>query len=393
MNLRRNITNTIIAFQIVIMEFFNKALEFINKETGVNNISKIVEPLGFFIRDGICDEMPNLYMISVSKNININDYTQNQLMYDGTILEKDTNKIVCASYQRPKDITISSLTDTDFIEMCSDGTIIRVYYYNDTIITATNRCINAEMSKWGSRTFHSLFIEIITNGEPITKDDEQKFLKKCFSNIKTSTYFFNLVHKDNRIVIKYDTSTLKLLFTINNSTLKKTVCNKTQMSIPISECKDIINNKKTRGLIITRSNGDVYKIDSYYYNLLKDVRGNVPYIHYRVIELLNDPIKLAILKDEYPENNLEIQMALQCVDKLIQKVFQLYLDTHIYHKYYVDSSNPYYTLLKRIHRHYGMKNTEFFLKTSNDVLELHRSVDYIVKTTHLAVLRKYFNWI
>ena len=67
------------------------------------------------------------------------------------------------------------------VEYCEDGTIIRLYNYNDNWYTSTTKTINASVSYWSSsKSFHELFSELF----------DEKYLEILDKN---STYFFILL--------------------------------------------------------------------------------------------------------------------------------------------------------------------------------------------------------
>ena len=380
------------------MEFINKNIAFIDVITQTNNISKFAEPLGFYVRDGIRDGINDLYMISVDKNKDINDYTEIQLAYDGLILEKNTNKVVCMSHRRIKDIPLADITQDDIIEVCDDGTIIRVYYYNGEIITATNRCINAKMSKWGSRTFHSLFTEVFLKYTGIDLNDaiDDIVLSKYIPEYKNNTYVFNLVHHENRIIIKYNNNILKMIGCYDNNSLESVDISESKLfcvniTLMPEEASDYITYETIRGILVRR--GDkVFKVDSTYYTYLKDLRGNVPDVRFRVLELLEIPEKIEALKTEFPENSFEITMALHCVNNLIKEATTDYVESHIYKKRFIKPTHKYYTLLKRIHGCYGKSNPLLRINSDSDATILHRAIVYVVNTTRPRTLCQYFDW-
>ena len=149
----------------------------------------------------------NLYLVYYKREGN----NVNSLQYEcnGMILEKDTNRIVCNSYNKfckynddvlPK---FKSNFDDIVVEHCVEGTLLRVYYYGGSFRVATKKCISARNSKWKSeKNYEEMFREAVQNTH---------FSKFQFE--KNKTYFFLLKHPENVTVFNYQYPDLVLLET------------------------------------------------------------------------------------------------------------------------------------------------------------------------------------
>ena len=136
----------------------------------------------------------------------------------GVILEKDTNNIVCYTFNRSVDF-INDLTylnnkfpfnDKTVVQESIDGTQIKLFYYGDKWCVATTRTIDAYSTRFSSRrTFGEMFDEALAlsnlNLETLNK-------RKCYS--------FVLCHPDNRIITKYEKAELVHVFTRDLDTLE-----------------------------------------------------------------------------------------------------------------------------------------------------------------------------
>jgi hypothetical protein len=148
-------------------------IENIIKESGsFDNLKNIVKESGIEVREIEDEELSNLYLLVTDKNVDKNALTPLQMECNGIILEKNTNKIVCMCQNKFTDIVqhegqVSQIEDlkrhySKFrMEYCEDGTVIRLYNYNNNWYTATTRCIDATKSYWSSeKTFNDMFWEI-----------------------------------------------------------------------------------------------------------------------------------------------------------------------------------------------------------------------------------------
>jgi len=128
----------------------------------------------------------------------------------GIIFDRSFNKPVCysmcggVSYQTFKDtIPVERVRFEESI----DGTMINVFYYKDQWRVSTKGCIDAKRSRWGSsKSFYTMF------NEACNFDIQELNKNYC--------YTFVLVHKENRIVAKYNNAGLYLVFVRDMTTLE-----------------------------------------------------------------------------------------------------------------------------------------------------------------------------
>jgi hypothetical protein len=374
------------------------------KDKSYSDIVKECEEYGLCVKYSNDDELKNLFLLankndSVNDNVNVNVNKNNEndnendndndnnnngdndndntntikkgpinYQANGIIFEKETNKVVAMCQN--KLITcnnineISDINELKRIEYCEDGTMIRLYNYNDTWYTSTTRCIDARKSYWTStKNFDELFWDI--------------FDKTLLSTLdKNYTYVFILLHKENRIVVKHKINMLVYISRINNETYVEDYIQQfnniygirrpKKIDTNIYE-KDEINNMEKlyhpfkRGILIktlnTTTNQSVnYKIDYENYINIKMIRGNVPEIRMRYLELLNDPERLQIFEQHYNEYKFMFRIIKNEVLKLIKSIYRLYVDSHIKHTIKVDDTNIYYKTLRQLHAQYKIKN-------------------------------------
>jgi len=292
---------------------------------------------------------------------------------NGIILEKNTNKIVAMCQPRIEDICEwgKSTLSTNAIEQirleyCEDGTVIRLYNYNDNWVTATTKCIDAKKSYWCSeKTFDELFWETFNSEENLQILDVLD---------KTKTYIFILLHKENRIIIKHFYNNLIYISSISNITGKEDFTNiffsqnpKRSIRRPLlikesfQENLEHFYNPSKKGIIIKISAGKgqykSYQYEFEKYKQFKKIRGNVPSIITRYLELLNNPELLILLEDNYKEYNIAFSTLKFKLRSLYKEIHQLYISSHIKHDIKVEESHKYYHTLKQLHAiYYKYKN-------------------------------------
>lgn len=308
------------------------------------------------------------------------DVSSLEFQSNGIIFQKNTNAIVCASqnmFTEVKDLTMIHADPSPFrAEYCEDGTLIRLYNYNGEWRTATNRCIDATKSHWiSTKNFDTLFWELFDKSNIEQLDP-------------TCTYLFILLHSENRIVVRHDQNRLVFISKIWNTPSVDTVDDKshyvlyedftnifaeTQQYVKGAdqlETLDTTEDYHKRGLLIKvlQSNGyyRIYKYDFEHYTKQKHIRGNVPNIKFRYLELLNKPETLNQLFRLYSEHKSEFIELRNSLHGLSMRIYQLYIESHIKHKIQIDESSPFYGFLKTLHAQYKNSKTPIRL---NDVKE------------------------
>ena len=331
-----------------------------------------------------CDTMDSLFLLTSN----------------GLILEKETNKVVCMSNKKFKKIEqdddVKNLEKeyTDLtVEYCEDGTVIRLYNYKGCWYTATSKCLDARKSHWSSnKNFDEMFWETFYDSEFMAS------LENGLDSLDTDhTYMFILFHTENRIVIRHDCNSLMYIKCVNNKTADEdyTNTNVKQLQIRYGEIHypldDYFVNTK-RGLLFKfyKSDGsyETYQYDFSNYNMIKTIRGNVPFVRTRMLELLNDPESLEVLKAVYNEYFLTFSMVQHSIDNLYKDIHKLYIESHIKHHIQIYEAHPLYKTLKQLHGQYKNRiqdNPEYII-----------SIDEVkskVNNLNPSVLSKLLGWV
>lgn len=371
-----------------------------NSHLNYDNLKSIFEESGIEVREvrkqqvsneNGENELSDLYLL-VSKE----QVTPLQIECNGLILEKETNKVVCMCLNKFNKLTnTNSINQMEIIEnlkiqyanqgklrmeYCEDGTVIRLYNRyttgnltnsfgcNDRFnwFTATTKCIDARKSYWSSeKTFDDMFWEIFDKSGYNVTD----------LNVNC-TYSFILLHRDNRIVVNHRYNNLIFINSVNNKTKEESFTNyffnqdpkrcirrtkQIDLTSGIHYPLDDYYNPDKRGIILKFFNEienkwDIYQFDFGNYGNVKEIRGNVPKIRTRYLELLNEPEKLAILEKEYPENQMLFAMIKHCMNNLYKRVHKLYFDSHVKHSLTVTETDPLFRTMRQLHADYKKKN-------------------------------------
>lgn len=380
-----------------------------------DNIKEMAHDSGIEVKESNDENLKNLYLLiahkdEVEQNLSMSDSGESVvpslLECNGIILEKETNKIVCMAQNKFTQINNNDMEQLAQIEdlkkkykkfrmeYCEDGTVIRLYNYKDVWYTATTRCIDARKSYWSSnKTFDNMFWEIFnTSGVNIQHLD------------KSYTYLFILIHKENRIVVNHKYNNLIYISRINNETLEEDFTNYFYNENPsrcIRRTKQITESLKMpldnyflptkRGVILKFLDKDqdgkdiwrVYQYDFNTYKKVKEVRGNIPLIRMRYLELLNYPDKLELLEYNYPEHRMEFAMIKHSMNKFYREVHNLYYQSHIKHSVTVETTHKLYKTLQQLHGQYKKQGTVI---TLDEVIKKVNSLDK-------NVIKKLIGWV
>jgi hypothetical protein len=317
---------------------------------------------------------------------NVNTYSDFQLMMNGIILEKDTNRVVCLCQKRMYENMEMELPSDSFdVEYCEDGTVLRLYNYNGKWYTATRKCIDARYSYWsGFKNFDDMFWEII-------ESEKEKLLSTL--SIDT-TYFFIMKHVDNRIVVKNSQSSLVFLGSVNNRTMEenydfpcesKHIISRTTIDnenlkncTSVNEIVKMSEDTTKRGVIITTEDGQKYKFDFSSFLKVKELRGNTPYIRTRILELLKEKDTLKEFMELYSEYSFSYAAVMWQLENAAKQIHKTYIESHVKRRMIIDNKHLYYKVIKQLHNRY--KETQKPIQYA-DVRELLEHLQpHILKT-------------
>jgi hypothetical protein len=351
----------------------------INDKTFVQ-VKEIAEQYNIRVR-----ELGDLYLLISNDTV-----TPLDIICNGIILEKDTNRVICTPQNKLVEIdhekqqeqieTLLNISSKMRMEYCEDATRISLYNYKDEWFTATTKCIDAKNSFWSSEmSFDDLFWEIFDKDFISVLDPE-------------FTYTFLLIHRDNRIVVKHKFNNLIYVNRINNKTQIEDYTNYFYKDTPkrtIRRTKEIngytikfplddyfLPNK--RGVIIkflVNNHWMSYQYDFSDYSKIKQIRGNVPLVRIRYLELLSNPETLSQLEFYYSENKFLFASIKHQLEKLYKEVHQLYFNSHIKHNITIYEVHPLFQTLRQLHGIYKKNGQPITLEeVKNKINSLDKNV-------------------
>lgn len=366
------------------------------------------EPYNLIIKEDKDNE--SLYMVTYDKK---KSNMKNDIVKEcrGLILEKNTNKIICYTFNKSLDIDPCNLecpSELDWkntiIEKSVDGTQIRLYYYNDKWNYSTTRCIDANKARWyNKRSFYEMFKDVdnLINYDKLDKN---------------SCYSFVLKHPDNRIVVNYLKPSIVHVLTRNLTTYEEEyedigieraeiykefknysdVINKSKENIDFSSIK--LNDLIEEGYILhDKKNNIRIKIKNNSYKNIKEIRGNTNNLFYRYLELRSEcRDKDCIDKDYidkyitiYPEHKKNFIKYEESIKNLTNVIYKYYIDKFIKKKEFVMPK----CLNKIIYEIHGKRLTTFkkikYDDVFNEINKLHPSQLCYIHNKILASFHPY----
>jgi hypothetical protein len=289
------------------------------------------EPYFFDIKTSKTYE--NLYLINVQKDVEklekFHDYSC------GVIMEKDTNKVVARGFNRNLMATEwdGNHDDIMYVEHAVDGTLIRLYNYEEKWIVSTSRCINSAESfiYENNRNYSELFTETVKDSLDYEKLD------------KNMTYIFILKHKDSPSVSNYEMSPVVFYVgKVDNNTFTEEFYGDNVDKITIEGGNNNIlnlaktvefdmnsqNYDNTKGYIVHLKNGRRVEMIFDEFKRIEAIRGGNPNIYLRYFELdAIDAEQLAYYFPKYELYTISKQVYAKCIILHI-----LYKDVYIFRK-------------------------------------------------------------
>jgi hypothetical protein len=317
---------------------------------------------------------------------------------NGIIFEKSSYNIVCHCSKKIQNISVLDkfiLQKTTTMEYCEDGTIIRMYFYNNVWNYATTKCFDASESFWISpKSYQDLFLELF-------KIDD-------IPNLDTNkTLLFILLHRENRLIINHLQNKLIFLESIDNK--NNYICkynniswadentfeenldyNKIQFvnkQSQLLELESYVNPCK-RGIILylNDNNNTKYLYDFASFTEMKSIRGNNNKIHYKILELIihNRENELLKLKAWYPEYDILFTMVMYSLQKMIKNIHSLYILSHVKHTCIVDKTHRFYKTLLHLH--------SIYKKSNNTIIITRDVVKNTIYSLNISLIAHLLHW-
>lgn len=344
---------------------------FIQKNNIVNfeNLKSILEKEPYNLKIKEDDNYPTLFLIHNQNTSDFNNKIVNEC--NGIILDKNTLKIICYTFDKCSDETnLPNNLDKNqlFMEYSIEGSLIRLYNYDNKWILSTKRCIDASKSKWlSNKNFVELFHE-------------------CLGNINLEhvinpnyCYSFIISHPENNIISKNDVPKVYHISTRDINTLKEVTIN---IGVPFLERSSVptnaeefiqevftqlLNDTSTffEGYMFIDIHYNRWKLQKPYFKKIRDLWGNNNNRFFRYLELRKNINLLQDYLTYFPfdkDNFLNYETEINNFSRII---LDYYSKKHITK---IDKNVPFYfsKIIYRLHGDYFKTR----IKTDNSKIML-----------------------
>lgn len=309
-------------------------------------------------------EHGDLYMISFTKKSDIT----NKLVRDasGIILEKNTNKVIHHSFAKAYE-GINTLEEDTFrcedieklnytLEFFTEGSIIRVYYYEDSWNVGTSRNINAALSFWGSeKSFKELFYEALRI-DNINLDDLDK--EYCYS--------FILQHPEIKIGLDIAVPYCSMINMVNLKTLEET---RTTEGYRFDKTYTDIQNEHIsidKNYMMFLENGVRVKLMNNNYKRSQQLLNNNPNIKWTYLECIKNNTHRE-LRERFKNEKNTFDMIDEKFDEAVDIIHICYMERYI-RKKDTDVYFKHEKSLKQLHWFYRKTKKPVTISVVEDLL-------------------------
>ena len=323
-----------------------------NNITNFESLKSILENDPYNLKIKEDNTLQTLCLIHNQDKSDFNNKIVNEC--NGIILDKNTLKIICYTFDKCcEETNLPNNLDTNqlFMEYSMEGSLIRLYNYDNNWILSTKRCIDASKSKWlSTKNFVQLFYECLGD----INLDQSIDPKYCYS--------FIISHPENNIISKEIVPTLYHVSTRDMDTLKEVTLN---IGVPILEKWNVHNdkisellsqtlndtNKFYEGYMLIDNNYNRWKLQKPYFKKLRDLWGNNNNRFFRYLELRNDINLLQEYLGYFQADKNDFLKYESDINNFAQIILEYYSKKHITK---IDKNVPFYfsKLIYKLHGDY-----------------------------------------
>ena len=257
-----------------------------------------------------------------------------------------------------------------------EGTLIRIFSFNNKWYLSTNKKLDAFKSRWGSKTsygdyfisalIHEIHVSTVFREKLGFADHDEEgipavILDRLFNILDhEKQYMFFLINNfNNRIVCEYDHPKFLHVGTFENGALSLEH-EDLGFDYPKEHFFDSpdalfnyinnhVNHRLLQGVIVFTNDNKQYKIYNKTYLDLYKIRGNEASIKFRYIQLRNDTVKKNMLVELYPEFNESFISIESTITELCNNILQSYINRYI-RKQYVVLPVEQFIVLSEVHK-------------------------------------------
>ena len=290
-----------------------------------------------------------------------------------------------------------------------EGTLLRVFYFNNKWYVSTHRKLNAFKSKWcGNKTYGELFEnalkfeyynnDVFKQKVGLNESWEDVVLPRFLNTLnKDNQYMFLILNdKNNRIVCDPSEKVMHVGTFLKDGSLNLDVdcCISHTEEVKFNTLDEMmdyvkkIDISKNQGLILFSPHNYQYKIyNDKYYDLL-NIRANIPSIKFRYLQLRKDHEKRGQLERLYPDQISFFREYDTFLRDISIIIYNNYVKRYIHKKYEVVSKEMH-KVLKDCHKEYIFKRERITVEKVQDVMNNQNAVilNHLIKNHKLQIKR------
>jgi hypothetical protein len=249
-----------------------------------------------------------------------------------------------------------------------EGTLIRMFCFNEKWYISTHRKLNAFRSKWSSKeSFGETFVKCLEHQYDVNKpfrdtisDGKENILEKFQTTLDKSKQYMFLIKfcKENRVVCQV--SNESIMFHVGTF-VEGELSMQENINLPyckqhsfknIDQMVEFVKNidySQTQGIICFGPDNKQYKIYNTKYKELYNARGNEPSIKFRYLQVRMNRQIANIIYYLYPEKEKEFDDIENNIFEISQGIYQSYIQRFI-KKRFVTVPSEEFSIIKECHR-------------------------------------------
>lgn len=267
-----------------------------------------------------------------------------------------------------------------------EGTLLRLFYFQDRWHLVTNKKLDAYRSRWSSRLSFGELMEIA-----ISKTMHISYASFLESLDPLNMYLFLLrsnhdtrivchVHPKMDLIIFLGCSSLGEFHYLSFQELPHVLPELPRPTVlPIKHRNDLlhymnhINVMQYQGILATRvgQNNDQIKFLHPQYASLSEIRGNNPNLRYRYLELRQDPEKVKLLYYLYPRQTELFDSMEGSLHHLSRILYRFYVSRYMKNQF-ITLPKEEYRVLKKCHEYY-LQNKQMNRIYSSKIIDILNS--------------------
>jgi hypothetical protein len=387
----------------------SKDLEFLLKDSQiltrqkVDNLVKLRK-----VERSDCEKVDNkfkdngLEMFCYTGDVAEDDYDSRSVR--GAVFKKD--KLICQAFFFTPHTTTKTVPEFTF-DKCKfyqafEGSVVRIFFYNNKWWTTTHRKLDARRSFWSSKISFGEYFENALNQLIIKKflnieiAHKSHILDRFYSTLDTKyQYSFIVLNQDDNCIAStrteqygvYHIGTFNEQFEMVDIDVNVPKPDELKFNSRDELLKYIEKDTSSQGVVVFLPNGQQLKISSESYMNRFNIRGNEPSIKKQYLNLRRDHEATINLKNMYPSYIPDFMEYENIIDIVSKFVYKQYIKRYI-HREMARVPKPQYKLLLLAHDSYKKTKNYVTVETIKKIMNYQLTateLNHIIKDYRLQL--------